>query len=637
MATTGKRRKYVILIATVAVAALAVAGLSRLSGREKAASGSDAATFTVSRGDLVMSVTESGTIKARNAVEVESGVEGDATIISLVPEGSTITQQDVADGKILVELDASELRDDINQQKITFNSAEADYTEAKESLTIQKNQNDSDVQQGLLNVKFARMDLQKYLGADVADVLIEQYKTTGKVPTLTTLIADPNALGGASQQKLREMRSDIDLAKEEYDRASDDLVWTEKLYKKDYVSKSELESDELKVTRLKVNWERSQTSQDLFLKYDFPKEVEKLFSDYLEAERELERIYARTRSKLSQAEARLGSMQARYELNKERLERIQSQIDACVMRATEPGLVIYASNSGRRWSRSRTNIEVGEEVYERQLIMTITNAEEMDVDVKVHETNVDKVQKGQPVRIVIDAQPDKVFDGSVQKIAPLPEPTSFWGGNPDLKVYTTDVSLEGADPSIRPGMNAQVEIVIAELMDVLVIPIQCVANRGGQKVCYLSSSGEPEERVIKTGAFNDRFVEVLEGLEEGQQVLLNPPRVTLSRSEEAALKRSNGRKKGSGPGAGEKKPADTGKPASGGMSEQFKKMDKNGDGKISISEEMPEQMRPHVKSLDTNQDGFLDQQEMNAAAKKMAPPAGGKPGQKSSKPQGPRP
>lgn len=525
MAITGSRKRNIVLIVIVAAIVLLGVGLFRPGARDDDA-GTQAGTFQVRRGDLVMSATESGTIKARNAVEIESGVEGQATIVSIVPEGSYVTEEDVAKGKILVELDSSNLRDEINQQKITYNSAEADYTEAKESLEIQKNQNDSDIQEGLLNVKFARMDLQKYLGSQVADRLIEEYETTGTVPSTALLLSDPNQLGGSSQQRLRELESDIDLAEEEYIRARTDLGWTQKLYDKNYVAKSELESDQLKVNRLKVNWERSQTTLDLFLKYDFPKEAEKLFSDYLEAERQLERIYARTRSTLAQAQARLGSNEARYLLNKERLERIESQIEACVMRATEPGMVIYASSERRRWSSSRTSIDVGEDVRERELIMTITNAEEMDIDVKVHETNVDKVQVGQLVKIVVDAQPDKIYHGKVMKVSPLPDPQNFFG-NPDLKVYSTEVSLEGADESIKPGMNARVEILIAELSDVLTIPIQCVANRGGQKVCYLAGSNPPKEQPIKTGVFNDRFVEVIDGLEEGQEVLLNPPRLMM--------------------------------------------------------------------------------------------------------------
>jgi len=588
-----------------------------------------------------MSVTESGTIKARNAVEIKSQVERAATILSLVPEGSYITAEDVSNGKILVELDSSGLRDNINQQQIAYNSAEADYTEARESLIIMKNQNDSDVQQGLMNVKFAGMDLQKYLGQETADTMVDHYTTDpNQRPEVSELLDDPNQLGGESLQRYRELTSNIDLAKEELERAEGDLFWTQQLYDKDYIAESELKTAKLKAKRLKIQWAQSKTSLDLFIRYEFVKQAEKLFSDYLEAQRQLERIYAQTRSKLAQAEARLSSSEARYLLNREQLERIEKQIKACTMRATESGLVIYASSSGRRWSGSRTNIEVGEQIRERELIMTITDEDEMDVDVKVHETSVDKVRVAQSVKIVIDAQPDKVFTGEVLKIAPLPDPQAFFG-NPDLKVYTTDVSLEGAGKSIKPGMSARVEILIAQLTDVLSIPIQCVANRAGRKVCYLVTNNGPKEQVIQTGAFNDRFVQILEGLQEGQQVLLSPPRLMMDadKSPESkaditkSKKGSKKKRKSDSPPSesvteGSKKSArkDEKSATPGGTPDPMKQMDTNGDGKIDLSSEVPQQARQFTAPLDTNKDGFLDRKEMDAAGKKF--------GGKSGRPRG---
>lgn len=252
MEIRGKRKRKVVLVVIVTGIVFVAFGIYRVSHPKKGPAADTSSTFTVQRGDLVMSVTESGTIKARNAVEVKSQVEGQVTIVSLVPEGSDVTEQDVKDGKILVELDSSRLRDQINQQEITYNSAEADYTGAKESLAIQKNQNDSDVQQGLMNVKFGRMDLQKYLGEETADLLIEQYKSTGQMPAVVSLVKDPNHLGGESLQNYRKLTSDIDLAEEEYKRADTDFGWTQKLFDKSYVSGSDLEADRLKAKRMKV-------------------------------------------------------------------------------------------------------------------------------------------------------------------------------------------------------------------------------------------------------------------------------------------------------------------------------------------------------------------------------------------------
>ncbi|MEN8127141.1 MAG: efflux RND transporter periplasmic adaptor subunit [Planctomycetota bacterium] len=649
MGITGKNRQKIVLIGIVTTIVLAGYGVYRLSRRETGSASETASTFTVTRGALVMSVTESGTIKARNAVEIKSQVEGQATIVSLVPEGSYVTAQDVADGEILVELDSSRLRDEANQQQITYNSAEADYTEANEALVIQKNQNDSDIQQGLMNVKFALMDLQKYLGGQTADKVVDLHKTDpNQRPQITALLDDPNQLGGESLQRYRELKSNIDLAHEEYKRASTDLEWTQKLFEKKYVSRSDLDADRLKVQRLEVNWDQAKTSLDLFTRYEFPKQAEKLFSDYLEAERQLERIYAQTRSQLAQAQARLSSSEAKYLLNKERLERIEKQIEACTMRAMESGLVIYASSSSRRFrGGSRTNIDIGEQVYERELIMTITNAMEMDIDVKVHETNVDKVRVGQLAKIVIDAQPDKVFAGEVIKIAPLPDPQSFFG-NPDLKVYATDVSLEGAGDTVKPGMSAKVEIIIAQLADVLSIPTQCVANRGGRKVCYLMTNSGPSEQAIETGVFNDRFVQVLGGLRVGQKVLLSPPRLMMDKSRKqdisddiAGLKKDSKKSDEAGPATNEahqvgaiEKTEAVKQSAPGGRPDPMKRFDTNGDGKIDLSSEVPEQARSFMTGLDANQDGFIDKNEMQAAAKNFGEQSG-QPGRKRPRwPQG---
>ncbi|MCI0498932.1 MAG: HlyD family efflux transporter periplasmic adaptor subunit [Planctomycetales bacterium] len=672
MGTTGKNRRKIVLAAIVVCGVLAGYGAYRWGHRTSADGSNVLSDYTVTRRDLIMSVTESGTIKARNAVEIKSQVEGETTIVNLVPEGTVITEQDIKDGKILVELDSSGLRDNVNQQEITFNSAEAVYTDAKESLTIQKNQNDSDIQQGLMNVKFGKMDLQKYLGEKTADFLIEQYKATQQMPSITDLIKDPNQLGGQSLQDYRKLTADIRLAEEEFKRASTDLSWTEKLFEKSYLSRSELDADRLKVQRLEVAWEQAKTALELFERYQFPKDAQKLFSDYLETERQMERVYAQTRSKLAQAEARLNSSEATYVLNKERLERIRRQLEVCSIRATAPGLVIYASSErGRFGGGSRTYIEVGQQVHERELIMTVTNAAEKDVDVKVHETNVDKVRLGQPVRVIIDAQPDKVFNGRVRKIAPLPDPQAFFG-NPDLKVYSTLVGIENVGDQIRPGMSARVEIVIAQLSDVVSIPVQCVANRGGGKVCYVVEGGRPKEQPIQTGAFNDRFVEVMEGLREGQRVLLNPPRLLADAAGPAGSEKkadasepltaqaqtdlpmpganetlskdnvspqSQPVEEGIGPDASSQRRRSprsdrTDRSAAGdaGMSSRFGDMDQNSDGKISLTDEVPERARAFLERLDTNQDGFVDAAEKEAVLAEMG--QGAEPGGRSHSPEG---
>jgi len=523
MAATRKIGFKRILIAVVVIAG--VLGLWRVfygqSG--KAVAKSSEALYTVKRQDLVISVTESGSIKASNAVTIRSEVEGRTTIVNVVPEGTILTEQDVAEGKVILELDTSSIKQDLNQQQIQYNSAMADLTDAKENLEIQRNQNESDIQQGILTVKFALMDLQKYLGQYAADKLIADANSRPITDQdFKKLTADPNQLGGEALQTYRQLIADINVAESEYYIAQNTYNWTEKLYAKNYVAKTDLESDKLKADKCKITHERAQTALDLFFNYEFPKQAHKLFSDYIEAQRQLERILAKARSQEAQAMAKLSSADAKFALEKERLERYQRQMAASVIKAPCPGMVVYATQFSRG-SRSRTSIEVGREVYEREEIMSIPNTTQMAVDAKIHETNVDKIAIGQKARVVVDAMPDNVFYGQVTKISPLPDQAGFMS-NPDLKIYSTDVLLQGGE-MLRPGMSAKVEIIIAQLKDVLAVPVQCVSNRGCKKYCYVHTLRGNEAREVQTGPYNDKFVQIVSGLNEGESVLLNPPRI----------------------------------------------------------------------------------------------------------------
>ncbi|MBN1392018.1 MAG: efflux RND transporter periplasmic adaptor subunit [Sedimentisphaerales bacterium] len=480
--------------------------------------------FTVRRGDLPITVTEAGDIKALNSTDVKSEVEGRTTIISIVDEGTIITPADVNNGKVLVELDSSDIKEKLTQQEIRFSNEEASYTEAKEALDIQIKQNESDIKGSELKVRFALMDLQKYLGAVVAEKLVpKDANSAAEDNKIASLIDDPN-LGGGALQKLRELDDNITLAESKFEQASDTLMWTQKLYDKKFVAETELKKDQLEMQSSRIQMDKSRTALELFRLYEFPKEAEKLLSDYNEAKRELERIEAKARSSLAQAQAKLDSRKATYALEKERLEKCRKQLAACTIKAPVPGQVVYSSSMMGSWQRRNNPIEVGAEIRERQKIISIPDTSEMKVEIKIHETWVDKVQPGQQAKITVAAFPDKTFTGKVLKKAPLADPEEWL--NPDLKVYSTDVSIEGTHEFLKTGMSAKVEIIIDELKNVISVPLQTVVNRNGKKVCFVLSSKEPEQREVETGLFNDNFVEIKSGLSEGEEVLLNPPRIS---------------------------------------------------------------------------------------------------------------
>ncbi|NQT00903.1 MAG: efflux RND transporter periplasmic adaptor subunit [Planctomycetes bacterium] len=517
------RRSLIILVSVAVIITVGVFGFLRPKTGGSNNSNTGTGLFTVERGDLIISVTESGDIKAVDSVDIKSKVEGRATIVSIVPEGTNITPEDVNDGKVLVKLDSSKLEEQLSQKSIELSTAEASFSNANESYLIQVKQNESDITAAKLKVEFALMDFQKYLGAGIAKKVMENMASEpNSNPDMTSLINDPN-LGGEASKLIDTLRDAILLATGNLEKAIDVNDGQQKLYDANYASELDLTSSKLDVARFEIQKKAALKNLTLFQIYDFPKGARTFLSDYHEAKLELVRTEARARAQLAQAKAKLTSADARFKMQTERLEKLHDQIEACVIKAPAVGQVVYWSST-QQWSRVK--IEQGADVPEGYKIITIPDASKMKVEIKIHENWIDKIQLDQKAKISIAAFSDETFTGKVLKKAPLAEPQRFL--NPDLKVYPTDVSIDGTHDSIKTGMSGKVEILIDELHDVLYVPIQSVVTVDEKELCYVKAGGREEKREVVTGLFNDDFVEIKSGLTQGEKVLLNPPRWTTT-------------------------------------------------------------------------------------------------------------
>lgn len=525
----GKRLWVILVLVAIAVAALA---LSLALKRIKIAASSDNRPniFTARTDDLIVTVTEGGSIKARNTIEVKCEVdERQMTILDVVPEGTTITEEDFENGKVLVTLESSTIKDQLTQREMDFASAEASLAQAKEAYFIQINQNESDIATSKLGVKWALMDLQKYAGEELAATIVEDANRGMSLTEnyIDSLIQDANSLKDCGAgQALQSLQDAIDVSADQLLQAQNTLNGTIKLNEAKYVSDLELERDTLAVKKGQISKGSNELALELFKLYDFPKQIEKFLSDYVEAKRRLVRTHASTRSRLAQKEADRKKSESNFRSRKERLEKSRKDLELCVIKAPAPGLVIYGSGSDdHRRYRGMGIIGPGETVYRNQTLITLPDLTKLMVDISVHESSVDKVKPDQRAKIILDAFPDTTLTGEVLKVAPLPDQSKGWF-NPDLKVYKTEVAIDGAHDFVKPGMSAKVEILVNHIKDALIVPNHVVANRLGKKVCYVSTSRGTKQREVQTGQYNDAFVQILSGLQAGEKVLLNPPTLT---------------------------------------------------------------------------------------------------------------
>ncbi len=473
-------------------------------------------TVAVARGDFTVSVTERGAVYSMEPLELKSEVESWNTLLEIVDEGTVVTEKDVEKGMILARLDSSALEQQESNRLTSLYGAEAAYAQAQADCEIQGLQNESDMAAAELNAEFAHMELEHYLGADLA---AEALKGGGD---LADLPDDPR-LGGKAEQKLRQYSSWVELAKEQLLRAQERLRWTKELYQKGYTSRNELMADELAVATRTSEVQAAEEGLQLFNRYDLPKEAEQRCSDCVESARELERVQARASSRLGQAEAQLRSAEAALGLEREGLQKVRDNIGKCIIRAPRPGQVVYGARSDPIWYRTGDMaIRPGVMIEENRIIVRMPDPSSLVALVNIPEGDIQKVEVGQPALITLEAVPDRTFAGRVTKVSPVAssEEASI---NPEAKVYPTEVALEESPEHFIPGMSATIEIIAARLTDVLYVPAQAVTRYQDYSICWVQGAEGPELREVQVGHRSDVFVEIEGGLNAGERVYLAPP------------------------------------------------------------------------------------------------------------------
>ena len=153
----------------------------------------------------------------------------------------------------------------------------------------------------------------------------------------------------------------------------------------------------------------------------------------------------------------------------------------------------------------------------------------MQVKVGIHESMVERVHAGLKAVVTL---PDRTLDAEVSNVATVTKPAGWWTGN--VVKYDTVIDLP-SDAGLKPGMSAEVEVILAVHPDVLLIPVAAVVETEDGVFCWVQGELEPEKRLIELGDSNDVFIEVLAGLKEGEEVILNPTALVEEAEEDALM------------------------------------------------------------------------------------------------------
>lgn len=315
----------------------------------------------------------------------------------------------------------------------------------------------------------------------------------------TARIAKKEYLQGAYTLEQNQIAMKKFVAEEAERQATQTLEYSRGLAKKGYVTDLRVETDEIAVEKAQLDRESAELELKVLDEFTKAKMLLQLDSD------------------ISTTEARLKSEEATHALDVEKLELVREQVANCTIVAPDSGQVVYASETDRR-GNNVIIIEEGTTVREHQVIIRLPDPKRMQVKASINEAKVTLVRAGMPATIRMDAFTDMQLDGVVEKVNEYPAPSGWWGSS--VKEYETSIKILGSPPNLKPGLTAEVRILIERIPDAVHVPVQAVFEHGGLHYCIVRDSGAWRARQVQIGSTNDKTVVIRDGLQEDEQIVL---------------------------------------------------------------------------------------------------------------------
>ncbi|WP_422930518.1 efflux RND transporter periplasmic adaptor subunit [Singulisphaera sp. PoT] len=440
-------------------------------------------SLPVTRGTLRIVVTERGNLESVKTVDGICDLPGyQNKIIQLTPEGTHVEK-----GQVVCRFDSAEIDKNVAQQEIKAKQSGTKIETSLQEVEIAKNKGESEIIAAKVELELAVLDLEMY---QKGTYVFETEEIRGDI--------------GLKVKKVQESKNTLDqfqgLVKKGF-RSLSDLR----------AAQSELEGNDLTLTGAKAKLMVKE-------KYEYKRKSTEYSSKVDQAKKKVSQALATAKASVAKAQSEYEAAKATFAIEDQQLKEYQKNKGQTEIKAEQAGIVAYANDS---WYDSSRQIREGATVYSRQKIFSLPDLTSMQVKVNIHESLIKKIKPGQLAEIRVDAFPNLVIVGKVKTVSQLADSNRGWmsGG---VKEYTTVVGIEQMPKEeLRPGMTSEVKILVGEVSNVLMIPVQAVAQHKGKFYAFAQGPKGFERREVGVGDTNEFQVQVISGLKEGETVALD--------------------------------------------------------------------------------------------------------------------
>ncbi|HEY3412059.1 MAG TPA: efflux RND transporter periplasmic adaptor subunit [Armatimonadota bacterium] len=527
----------------------------------------DTKTAVAKRQDIRQSVTATGSVTLQTSAEVKIGAEVSGKVKHLfVDVGDTVHT-----GQLVAELQNAESDAMMLQSKASVDSAMARVRQSEAALAQQRPSTAAAIARARAEVRAAEARYQ------------QTALTSGSQPAVTQADIDrATAELSIAQDALTQTRSTIDLqvqtaqaaldaSQAQADQAAANAKRSRDLVAKGYISKSDAENAE---TTVRVNEadvvakKKALALAQANAKHDLSSAIQRV--------KQAQAGLKTSRSNASEVGIRSAQADAaRQDLTSAR-EALQAAIagegDIAVRIAQAEEAKASYRQTAAEYERQRNNYakmrifspidgivttveaKVGETVtagFQTPTLLTIADLSRTQVDVPVDETDIGTLKVGQKAKVNVDAFPNHPLAGRVVKVA------SDTIANATVVSYNITVAIDKADVPLKPKMTAKVEVDTGLVRNALVVPLDAVKTSKDNDVVYVPKTpgkdsdqgavkGAPappgpklpsrfREVVVKTGASDDKVIQIVSGVKEGQTVVLTSSDLDKQRQLEQML------------------------------------------------------------------------------------------------------
>jgi multidrug efflux pump subunit AcrA (membrane-fusion protein) len=447
-----------------------------------------APTAKVERGTIKNEASFKGVFEATEMIEVNLKPEvwTSFPVLKSIEAGTVVKP-----GDVLIEFDPEKIDKAIKEMEYDQKMAEFQMKSMELDMPLAERSNPLDMASAERAYKHAKEDYEKWEKVD-------------------------------KKLQIDSMEFSLRSSQQQVENQKEELKQLEKMYRSKDLTE---ETEEIILKRQRFAVEQSEhflrltkNRRDQVINVDIPRR-EREMKDGLERA-EIAYTKAKNTIPMSLDQKKLSMDKAKYERerSKEKFANIKKDRELFTVKAPAAGVVYYGKCVQGNWTGSAAKLQKGGSVMGDEVFMTIIKPGSLFVRGSVDEKDAKSVTAGQACKLTTPAFPDAKITGTIEKISPVPV-----GGN-----YEVKVKLGSNGVAVIPGMSAQVKVITYEKKDALTLPASCVFADDGdddKQVVYkpATGGGKPEKVAVKAGKKAGGKAEILDGLKEGDEVLLTKP------------------------------------------------------------------------------------------------------------------